>query len=69
MSRLKLLGNNIRKYRKAKNLKQRDLAFALDCSYEFICHIEHGNMAISLKKLFQIADFLEVKMTNLIDFD
>ncbi len=69
MSRLKLLGNNIRKYRKAKNLKQRDLAIALDCSYEFICHIEHGNMAISLKKLFQIADILGVKMTNLIDFD
>lgn len=69
MSRLELLGMNIKKYRKAKKLKQKDLALALDCSYEFICHIEHGDMSLSLKKLFQIADVLEVKMTDLINFD
>lgn len=69
MSRLELLGQNIKKYRKAKKLKQRDLAIALDCTYEFICHVEHGRMHISLKKLFQLADILEVKMTDLINFD
>ena len=69
MSRLHLLGQNIKKYRQAKKIKQRDLAIALDCSYEFICHVEHGSMAISLKKLFQIADILEIKMTDLINFD
>ena len=69
MSRLKLLGQNIRKYRKAKNLKQKDLAIALDCTYEFICHVERGQMSISLKKLFQLADVLDVKMSNLVDFD
>ena len=69
MSRLELLGKNIRKYRKAKKIRQKDIAIALDCTYEFICHIEHGNMAISLKKLFQLADILGVKMTDLIDFD
>ena len=69
MSRLELLGQNIRKFRKAKNLKQRDLATALDCTYEFICHIEKGRMFISLKKLFLLADVLEVKMTDLINFE
>ena len=69
MSRLELLGQNIRKYRKAKKLKQRDLAVALDCTYEFICHVERGQMYISLKKLFQIADVLEIKMTDLINFN
>ena len=69
MSRLELLGQNIKKYRKIRKLKQRDLAVALDCTYEFICHIERGRMFISLKKLFQLADILEVKMTDLIDFD
>ena len=69
MSRLKLLGLNIRKYRNTKNLTQKDLAIALDCTYEYICHVEKGQMSISLRKLFQIADVLEVKMSDLIDFD
>lgn len=69
MSRLELLGENIKKYRKAKNLTQRDLAVALDCTYEFICHIERGQMYISLKKLFKLADILDIKMTDLINFD
>ena len=69
MSRLELLGQNIKKYRKAKKLKQRDLAVALDCTNEFISHVERGQMFICLKKLFQIADVLEVKMTDLVNFD
>lgn len=69
MSRLELLGKNIKKYRNLKNLTQRDLAVALDCTYEYICHIERGQMSISLKKLFQLADILEVKMSDLINFD
>ena len=69
MSRLEILGKNIKKYRTAKKLTQRDLAVALNCTYEYICHIERGQMSISLKKLFQLADILNVKMTDLIDFD
>ena len=69
MSRLKILGQNIRKYRKIKHLTQKDLAVALDCTYEFICRVENGQMFISLKRLFQLADILEIKMSDLIDFD
>ena len=69
MSRLCALGLNIKKYRKAKNLTQRDLAVALDCTYEFICHVERGQMYISLKKLFKLADILEIKLSELINFD
>ena len=69
MSRLELLGQNIRKYRKQRHLTQRDLAVALDCTYEFICRIERGQMFIGLRRLFKLADILEVKMTDLIDFD
>ena len=69
MSRLELLGQNIKKYRKMRKLTQRDLAVSLDCTYEFICHIERGQMAASLKKLFILADILEVKMSDLFDFD
>ena len=69
MSRLEISGNIIKKYRKMKELTQRDIAVALDCTYEYICHIERGQMSISLKKLFQLADILEVKMSDLINFD
>ena len=69
MSRLKLLGQNIKKYRKSRHLTQRDLAVAIDCTYEFICRVEQGKMFISLRRLFQLADTLKVKMTDLIDFD
>ena len=69
MSRLNLLGQNIRKYRKERQLTQRDVAVALDCTYEFICRIEQGKTFIGLKRLFQLADVLEVKMSDLVDFD
>ena len=69
MSRLKLLGNNIKKYRKSKGYRQLDLAIAMDLSEDYICRVENGLKSISLKRLFQLADILEVKMTDLIDFD
>lgn len=69
MSRLKLLGNNIKRYRKSKGLRQLDLATALDLSEDYICRVENGLKTISLRRLFQLADILEVKMTDLIDFD
>lgn len=69
MSRLELLGQNIKKYRKTRHLTQRDLAVALDCTYEFICRVEQGQMFISLRRLFKLADILEVKVSDLINFD
>ncbi len=69
MSRLKILGNNIKKYRKLKNFRQIDLATALDLSEDYICRVENGLKSISLKKLFQLADILEIKMSDLINFD
>ncbi len=69
MSRMKLLGLNIKKYRKERHLTQRDIAVALNCTYEFICRVERGQMYIGLRRLFKLADILEVKMTDLINFD
>lgn len=69
MSRLKLLGANIKKYRKNKGYRQIDIATAMDLSEDYICRVENGLKSMSLKRLFQLADILEVKMTDLIDFD
>ena len=69
MSRAKFLGQNIRKFREAKNFSQEALAEKLDLSKEYICRVERGQKHMSLKKLFELADVLEVEFRNLADFD
>ena len=68
MSRLKLLGENIKKYREIKNLRQIDIAVALDCSQEYICRVEKGQKYLSLRKLFELANILDVDCSQLINF-
>ena len=68
MSRLNLLGQNIKKYREAKKLRQVDIAIALDCTYEYVCRIEKGQKYVSLRKLFELADILDVDVKDLMNF-
>ena len=51
MSRAKLLGKNINKYREIKKLTQNELAELVDLSREYIADIERGLKNISLKIL------------------
>ena len=69
MSRLELLGQNIAQQRKRKGLSQEKLAEIVDLSREYITRVERGQKNISLKKLFLIADTLEMKLNDLINFD
>ena len=68
MSRLKLLGKNIKTYRERKELTQNQLAEIVDLSREYLARVETGQKRISLKKLFEIADALEINCSQLIDF-
>ena len=68
MSRLALLGKNIAKYRNKKNLSQEKLAELVDLSREYITRVERGQKNITLKKLFAIADALEVDFCLLTNF-
>lgn len=69
MSRLLLLGQNIKKYRKEKKLSQNKLAEMIDLSREHLACVETGKEYISLRKLFLIADILEVPLSELINFE
>lgn len=69
MSRLKNLGQNIRKYREAKKYSQELLAEKADLSREYITRIENGQKFVSLKKLFLLADILGIKFSDLTNFD
>ena len=68
MSRLKLLGQNIAKYRQIKKLSQEKLAEMVDLSREHITRVENGQKNISLKKLFAIADALDIGFNQLTNF-
>ena len=69
MPRLLKLGQNIKKFRKQKGLSQNELAEIVNFSREHLACIETGREYISLRKLFQIADSLDISLKELIDFD
>lgn len=69
MSRLMKLGQNIKYYRKMKNWSQNEFAEMVNFSREHLACIETGKEYISLRKLFLIADMLEISLQDLINFD
>lgn len=60
------IGKMIREFRRRKNLTQETLAERVDLSVTYICMIETGRKHISLKKIAQIADALDVTVDKLI---
>lgn len=68
MSRVKLLGKNIKKYRELKGLSQEKLSEEVDLTREYIADVERGHKRISLKKLFMIVDVLDINCYDLFDF-
>lgn len=69
MTRLEKLGKNIKKYRSESNLSQEKLAEMIDLTREHLAAVETGKEYISLKRLFMLADALNVPVKNFINFD
>ena len=57
---LRVLGKKIQKTRKAKGIRQAELADRLDISYQYMSMIENGRRQVSLPLLVQIANELSV---------
>lgn len=70
INEFRLLGLTIAYYRKLRGLTQAELAEATNLSRTHISNIEAPNVktSISLNKLFDIADVLEVPVKDLFDF-
>lgn len=70
INEFRLLGLTIAYYRKLRGLTQAELAEATNLSRTHISNIEapNGKTSISLNKLFDIADVLEVPVNDLFDF-
>ncbi len=70
INEFRLLGLTIAYYRKLRGLTQAELAEATNLSRTHISNIEapNGKTSISLNKLFDIANVLEVPVKDLFDF-
>ena len=70
LNELRLLGLTIAYYRRARGMTQAELAEAVHISRTHMSNIEAPNSktSISLGKLFDIADALEVPVKDLFDF-
>ena len=62
------LGQNIKKYRLAKNFSQEKLSELLDANPKFIGHVERVERYISLKKLIQISQILDIPLYSFFKF-
>lgn len=54
------IGNNIRKYRKMKNLRQEDLAELASLSVTYIGMVERGEKTLSMDAFVRIVNALDV---------
>ncbi len=69
-TQMRQLGLTISYYRKLKGMSQKQLAAAVGLSITHIGNLEAPNMpvSISLEKLFDIADVLQVPVMKFFDF-
>ena len=56
----KLIGNNIAKYRKLRNLSQNQLAELVNVSREHIAKVETARRNMSMTLLFNLSSVLDV---------
>lgn len=63
----KLIGERIHKARKDKNITQEVLSEKLDVSVAFLSRVERGNTEISLKRVSQISELLDVTQGYILD--
>lgn len=64
--RLVAFGEKVRQIRKKKGLSQEAFADLAGIDRSYMGHIERGDQNITLTKIHQIADALEVPVVNLI---
>ena len=63
-----LIGLNISYYRRARHMTQIELAEALNISSNYLSQVERGCKSLSLDKLLELADVLEVDEKEFLDF-
>ena len=63
------LADNIKKLREDKELRQKEVANALDIGYSNYNKIENGNREISVKELQRLAEFYNISVDQVINLN
>lgn len=66
---LNKLGNKLKNLRKAKSLTQEQLAEKVNIHPTYVGKIEGGKSNISMMLLFKISRALEIKLSEIFEFD
>jgi transcriptional regulator with XRE-family HTH domain len=66
-SHRKIVGQNIRLYRKQAQWSQEKLAEKADLTYKYVGEVERGYENISLDSLTRIAKALKMKVSELVE--
>lgn len=59
-------GQQVRKYRKEKNMSQEQLALLCNMDRSYLGRIERGEVNPTLEKLYELAKFLDVNAKDLL---
>ncbi len=62
----KLIGERLKKARKAKNITQEELVDKLEVSIAFLSRLESAGYHINLKRLNQICEILDVSESDIL---
>lgn len=60
---------NIKRYREIKDFTREQMASDLNLSLSGYAKLERGEIEITLNRLFEIADILEVDVSQILNFD
>ena len=67
--RLVSFGERIRQLRKEKGLSQEAFAVVANIDRSYMGHIERGTKNVTLSKIHQLADALEITLKDLFSYD
>lgn len=63
------IGENIKKLRELKNVTREDIAHKLKMSLSNYSKIERGEIDLTISRVQQIAEVLDVEVSNILNFD
>ncbi len=64
--RIVAFGRRVREVRKAKGISQEKLAELAGIDRSYMGNIERGEKNVTLKKVYEICDALEIEITDLV---
>lgn len=67
-ARRQLLGKRLSEERKSAGLSQRELALSISTSQSYVWEVEKGRVSASIDFLCRVADALNIKVSDLIEF-